>query len=486
MADRKTDQWIVFGVIGAAILVGLLVVCAAGVLLLGLLGVSLSMPLSSRSMPLPTPTLYQPVSTPTPLPATPTPTTEPTQEATAAAEATATDSNVPEALIDQMEAVEPRVADLRGLPYLSPVPKAFMTPEELSARVQDDFLSEYSEQDAEEDTSIYVAFGLIPEDFELLDFYRSMYSELVAGFYDPEEDQIFVISENTSLSASDEWTYSHEIVHALQDQHFDLETFLHYEDEEWHLAHPDEAMALSAFIEGDATFTSQLYLEQYFSPERWNDLIAEYEAMEEPEMLSTAPSALLEEFYFPYTYGLAFIEELYEAGGFDRIDQAYVDPPTTTEHILHPERYLNRDAPTGVDVENGLLVLDDRYGEVRVQPIGEFTLLLYLSNRIDLSAAKQAAAGWDGGEFAVYEAGEDQVLVMRTAWDNSAEAREFFAAIGDYAAALPSSPLDSAQERACWQGESVLCVMQLSSTDVLIVQAPVQDEAASILDQYQP
>jgi hypothetical protein len=51
---------------------------------------------------------------------------------------------------------------------------------------------------------------------------------------------------------------------------------------------------------------------------------------------------------FPYRDGLAFVVDLYRAGGFALVDQAYARPPQTTEHILHPEKYLADERPRAI------------------------------------------------------------------------------------------------------------------------------------------
>jgi hypothetical protein len=459
--EKRGSEWIIGFVIAGAVLGALVLICGIGLLLLLVFGVRASSLPVGTSPALPPQPSRSPAETPSPLSPTPTasPLPLPTVHPSDIPSATVTPlPTVSGDLLAELQAVELRVAALRELEPQAEVTKSFMPVDELRQRVSREFLADYSPEDAQADTLVYASLGLVPPDFDLYNFYINFYSENIAGYYDPETQQIFVISQNTTLTAADEWTYSHEFTHALQDQYFDLLEFLHDDNPDWYVFHADEALARTALIEGDAMVMSMLYLARHFTDEQWAELVS-LQATVSP-LLESAPPALIREFYFPYTHGLAFVQALYEYGGFELVNQAYIDPPTTTEQILHPELYINRDEPTDIVLESALEVLGEGYVELRRQEIGEFTLQLYLGEVLSDSTSASASAGWDGGELAVYadENSDSVVLVMLTAWDGSIEADEFSDAMEQYAVGSSSVQLDSDHETMdCWDAE-VFCV----------------------------
>jgi hypothetical protein len=398
------------------------------------------------------------------------------------------DSQSSEDIAEQMAAVEEQVADVRGLPVLAEVPKAYLSPEDLHERVVNDFFEDYTSEEAHDDTLFFAALDAVPPDFDFYAFYIDLYSEGIAGYYDPEEDEFFLIGSGETFTASDEWIFSHEFTHALQDQHFDLEVFLHYDDDEWHIEHADASIARTALIEGDAVLTSMLYLVECMSTERQTAMWAESMAQEEPAIYASAPPFLLEDFFFPYEWGYLFVETLHDRGGYDLVDQAYADPPTTTEQILHPERYLDRDEPQAVDLEDALAVLGEGYREVYVQPLGEWYLQLYLKQLISTGEAEQAAAGWDGDRVAVYvDEGEALVMVLRTVWDSAGEAGEFADLFVGFGEAWSGGGAGFEEGGAtCWEGDDVLCLLGLGDEETLVVRAPDRQTAGDVLGQYTP
>jgi len=89
--------------------------------------------------------------------------------------------------------------------------------------------------------------GLIPADTDLFELYLNLFTEQVLGLYDPETDQLYVIADRGEFGPLEESTLAHEYVHALQQQHFDIQSL--GESAEVDL---DASVALSALVEGDA------------------------------------------------------------------------------------------------------------------------------------------------------------------------------------------------------------------------------------------
>ncbi len=388
-------------------------------------------------------------------------------------------------LDEQMALVREGITTVRGLDMLNDVPTEFLTMEELREQIEVEFFDDYTPEEAQDDAIALSAFDLLGADFDLYGFYLDLYTEQVAGYYDPEDTAVYLISGNDSLSAMDESTYAHELTHVLQDQHYDLEALLP-EDDEWYLEHPDEALARMALVEGDASMTELFYIQRNMSVERLGALLDEVDTLDLP-VLDSAPEVIDRDLMFPYVEGITFVQALYDSGGYAAINAAYMDPPTSTEQILHPERYIDfRDDPQEVMLADGLEVLGDDYRLVYEQPFGEFYLSLYLETHISPDRAAAAAAGWDGDRYAVYyndDAGEI-AMVLRTVWDTTDEADEFFETFRDFgetwADAAPT--LDEAN-RVCWTAADALCLSWDGSMETLVVRAPTLALAEGLVMQ---
>ena len=493
MDDNNSERNIILIVIAAAVICGVVFVCVA---LLGaflFFGFSISAPRSGPGgqqvvtvIPLDTPT---PTATDTPAPS---PTTEAPVTPTAENEDTVEDPPISDAAFDALlEDIEDNVAEVRELDELEEVDWTHQPPADLSEEVGETFLEDYSEEDANDDALVLAALNIVPPGFDLYGFYSELYSTGVAGYYDPETGEMVVVSDDTGngLNSSDEFTYAHEFIHALQDLHFDLNEFLHYDDPEWNIANADASTARRAVIEGDATLGGLLYLSEHMTPERGQEaLLGDTEAV--PEVYSTAPDFIISQFFFPYFNGSQFVQRVFDTGGYAAVDALYDDPPTSTEQILHPERYLDaRDDPISVEIGDLLPVLGNDWRLVIEYPFGEFLTMLFLAEQVPVGAAEDAAAGWGGDLLAAYanDADETSVLVMRYVWDDATEATEFYDIARDFGGTWSDGQIVfDTGPMICWDVGDVFCAMRVGQTETLIVRAPDEDVARDLLGHTYP
>jgi len=298
----------------------------------------------------------RPTSTPTQEPTPVEPTTAPVEEQEPS-EDVAVESCPP---MDaetraEMDSIESQVITLRGLQATTTVARILLTQDQLRQRVVDEFLADYSEAEADDDVLVLSLFGLLPEDFDMWNFYADLLTEQIAGFYDDTTKEMAVIC-GSGFGAMERITYAHEFDHALQDQNYDLEEGLGYDDELCDLD-SERCAGIQALIEGDATLLQEQWMGTYATQE---DLL---EAMDYINNLDTpvydsAPRFLRQDFLFPYQAGENFVQTIFRNGGgsWAAVDAVYQNPPSSTEQILHPERYPNDD-PVKLVVPDALGVL---------------------------------------------------------------------------------------------------------------------------------
>jgi len=363
--------------------------------------------------------------------------------------------------------IEEAVVEIRGLQARQSVTPTFLSTGELRQRLEEDLAEDYPPEEARKDALTLSAFDFLEADFDLYSFLLDLLSEQIAGFYDSESDE-FVIIGADDFGVLEQLTHAHEYVHALQDQHYDLDVL---DDEQ---LSDDASLAMTAFVEGDATLVQMLYMTSgAISRQDLVDLLGEAVAIDTP-VLESAPPFLANELTFPYTTGLEFVQKLYGEGGFAAVEQAWAEPPQSTEQIIHPERYLADDEPQLVFLDPLTDTLGIGWSLLDEDVLGEFYLREYLSQRLERSAVDVAATGWGGDRYAVYwhEDNEEIALVFRLGWDSKADAREFLDAYYAYPAALFEVSANVQPDgSSCWQGYDVICLYEVES-DVLIIRAP--------------
>ena len=272
------------------------------------------------------------------------------------------------------------------------------------------------------------AMFLVGENESVAETYAGLYGGSVTGSYSPATDTLVIVSD-TAAPTVDTRTLAHELVHALQDQQFG-----------WGRADgPDDRAALNGLREGDATYVDTLYGER---------CEAEWSCLPTPESSDTADEynpGLLAVVTQPYVDGAQFVHELRQRGGWDAVNAAYDDPPTTTEQTIHPDAYPNETA-VAVDVpdrsgdEWGPIV---GVGDRTVGELGVYATLLSTGvaslddhNTTDgpyssRNYSHPASEGWAGDSLVAYTDTEQDGYVWKLRWDSPADARAFAAAYRD-------------------------------------------------------
>jgi hypothetical protein len=67
----------------------------------------------------------------------------------------------------------------------------------------------------------YELLGLLPPDFPLLETFLDVLREQAGGFYDPDSESFYLLDDVPEMLAA--VVIVHELTHALEDQHFDLD-----------------------------------------------------------------------------------------------------------------------------------------------------------------------------------------------------------------------------------------------------------------------
>lgn len=330
----------------------------------------------------------------------------------------------------QLNEIESFIASARGLPILTPTTRLFPTRDEAIAYITTSYESELSPEVATTETLFYRALGFVSPDFNLREFYSGFLSQQVAGYYDSQTKTM-----NTILLSGDELgdelpfleqiIYAHEFTHALQDQHFDLSTLFVQTSE-----NPDQSLALTAIIEGDATYMMQAFtfnLVQNNTGDIFALLDDSLSALGGSAMPLNTPPIFLAEVNFAYFEGMSFVSQIQLQGGWDGVNEVYLNLPASTEQILHPQKYHDGELPADVPMNDISAVLGDDWELAVNRIVGEFYLREYLKQFVSPREATTASAGWNGDKLMIYHQPQTDELawVWGLAWDSSQENVEF-------------------------------------------------------------
>jgi hypothetical protein len=286
-------------------------------------------------------------------------------------------------------------------------------------------------------------------------------------------------------------TYAHEYTHALQDQNYDIDKGLQYNDETCDLD-TERCAAIQSLIEGDATLSEFSWFQNYATTEDQQQIIEYINSLDSP-IYDSAPAFLQDDFIFPYNMGLSFVQFFYGQDGWDAVDALYQDPPVSTEQILHPERYP-ADKPIPVDLPELSATLGDGWRELTRNQMGEWYTFIILARAADASArlddtiAQEAAAGWGGDEYLVLHNADANTtaFVMKTQWDSDAEAGEFAEALEDYADARFGVSASRQGETLTWEYTDGYSSFLYSGDTTIWIIAPDAGTARVIADQVLP
>ncbi|MBN1785994.1 MAG: hypothetical protein JW825_03240, partial [Candidatus Methanofastidiosa archaeon] len=265
------------------------------------------------------------------------------------------------------------VSLIRGLQFYVEVPFRRITREELSDMLEENFSE--SEEDILNSEKVLRAFHAWGSNLSLKDELIYLYTEGVEGFYDMSENEFVLVDEDAKNSAVRMVTLAHELIHVLQDQNYDVKPLLETDND-------DAYLALTSLIEGDATYFEIMYL-YGMQNDALTDYFEYYTSLEDYDVEPIVEDMIL----FPYIYGLQFVEDLVGMYGVQYLENVYEDPPSSTEQIMHPEKYISGEAPEEVELPevDGMTLIEENV-------LGEANIFIILDQRLSSADAEIASS----------------------------------------------------------------------------------------------
>ncbi len=327
-----------------------------------------------------------------------------------------------------------RVEVLRQMEFTRDVTVEFVSREVLQDRVRNMSFGETTND------QVYEAMFVFGEDTEAEIRLQEFLGGAVVGYAAEEGSaNLTIVTRSEDLDAVSERVLAHELVHVLQDQHFDLSQSRYRRstiDGEW---------GKDGLIEGEAAYIDHLYGTECISNWSCTSPPADWSGASVPGGIG-AFGVLSSQ---PYEDGATFVHDRYDDGGWAAVDAAHQDPPRTTEQIIHRDR----------EREPVPLSVPDRSTEAwevtHTNTLGEAGLFtMFVAHRSQAPEGKavldrtphereadwdtldfdyEATAGWGNDTFRAYENGDRHGYTWTSVWDSERDAKEF---VGAYEQAL--------------------------------------------------
>jgi hypothetical protein len=334
----------------------------------------------------------------------------------------------------RVEQVARAVEQVRGRRFERAVPASEIDPAELKRVLRAKLLEGFP---ASPDDTIrtLVALGFLEETPNLIDRLLDFYASQVIAFYDPQPRRFFLVKGTggglpggddgeLSSEAGERMIFAHELTHALQDETLKLDRRLRELKE-----NGDRALALESLLEGEATLVmvrvalAQLPGGQSEEVEESLAPLLTAGALDRSSVPKEIPAYFVDQLFFPYVEGTAYVRRLVKSGGWGAIDRLWKNPPASTSQILHegldfaPATELlapgaDRSGPAG-------------YRALYTDTIGEWGLRFLLRRGMEPAQADPVAAGWRGDRIIFYGSGRAVAYLWKVRFESPLAAERF-------------------------------------------------------------
>ncbi len=299
-------------------------------------------------------------------------------------------------------------------------------------------------------------FGLLDRDFNLKPFMLSLLKEQIAGYYDSKTKMVYMLDWIDAETQKP--VLVHELTHALQDQHTDLEKWNSQtpsglprnagEDND-HLAKDELDTARSAALEGQAMAVFLDYTLKpsgrsiVKDPELLEQLQGQMQGSDDSPVLARAPLLLSESLLFPYKDGLSFEQDIWMDKGRNAAFAGVLDrPPASSWEVMNPRVYEQGKQSPVLVMPDIHPLLNGLYAPYDIGQVGQLDLRIMAQIFGGEAAARELTPAWDGG---IYWAGQKTTarspaeqastrsiaLLYLSAWKSTASAHIFARMYGE-------------------------------------------------------
>jgi hypothetical protein len=303
-------------------------------------------------------------------------------------------------LFDQIDPTLDELAGITGLRAKTRVERDFITREKLKEFLQSRIDETIKPEELRLEELTLKLFGFVPENYNLKESTVNLLTEQAAAFYDYRKKKMFLLE--SAPEVSQRFVLTHELAHALADQHFKLERYIQQGRND------DSATARMAVMEGQAQWLMYELMAKKTGQSMRKDpgmarmfANASSAGLSQYPELSGAPLYIRESLLFPYTRGLAFQQAVVEKMGDAGFSEVFRRPPLSTQQILHPDLYFEK--RKSLSAKAPKFPGSRRYKEAVEGELGEFDIYILLKQFVSEESADKLSPLWRGGHYRILE-----------------------------------------------------------------------------------
>lgn len=358
-----------------------------------------------------------------------------------------------------LKPIEKELAEIRKLEFKKNVISKDQSREDFKAFISKELEKSFPLDRREGIQAGLLRLGVLKEKIDLGEEFVNAILSQAAAYYDPQTGTFYYLIHDVPadiLAA----TASHELVHALQDQNFDLKTLMDDTEKQGqgNVRNNDRILAMRFLMEGDATYVqnvwqmkqqmgiditkNQMYEELLISRvanmsikeliqlmKMASQMMGQENGMSKAiSQMENIPNYILKPLVMAYNNGAYFIMQARRQGGWKAVDNLYTSLPESVEQCLNPPKYfVAKDHPTRLYLPN-LNYLSPKWKMSDSAIHGQLYLNILLTEQgVEQNEANLATDGWDGDIYRAYQnKNGDTFIVLATIWDSEADAKEFY------------------------------------------------------------
>ncbi|HXZ86329.1 MAG TPA: transporter substrate-binding domain-containing protein [Myxococcota bacterium] len=343
-------------------------------------------------------------------------------------------------------------SELRGLPFVQRVPLFWLTRAELPQLVRGELADVLGDDYATPYRDAIAAIGLVPRDLDLGGLMIRLNQDQIAGLYSVQHRAMYVLGNSAQADVP---IVIHELVHALQHQHFprglELMQKLRRND--------DVVLALGAAAEGDAMLAMLRYSlgSGPLSPEAAQTLRAGLrEDLEHPSgMLAQVPRIMRVSMLFPYAAGFDMAERSFRAEGREGLDRMLRDPPLSSLRVWRPDAAQPVEF-VGLPLARAAALAGRGCRAGHDNVVGAVGLEVLFADHGAPQASAALEPAWSGDRFARVDCPRGAQLLWVTRWTTPEAAAAFASAYAGIASSVAKVAPLAGTPRAELRGRTVL------------------------------
>jgi hypothetical protein len=337
-----------------------------------------------------------------------------------------------------------------GLPIHNEVKRTLTTRDAVEKYLVEKFNDDEDAKRMQRGEIVLKKFGLLDRDFDLKPFMLALLKEQIAGYYDSKTKTVYMLDWIDAETQKP--VLVHELTHALQDQHTDLEKWNdqtpadlshNASEDNDHLAKDELDTARTAALEGQAMAVFVDYSLKpsgrslVKDPEVLEQLQSQMQGADDSPVLARAPLLLSESLLFPYKDGLSFEQDVWMDKGRKAAFAGVLDrPPASSWEVINPRMYEQAKQSPVLVLPDIHPLLSKKYKPYDVGQVGQLDLRILAQIFGGEAAARDLTPAWDGG---IYWAGQlvsantpaeqastkSVALMYLSAWKSPASAHVF-------------------------------------------------------------